>query len=160
MSLASPAGSGVTASSIRSLLDQCIAERSAAMEVSNDQMLVTRAMAARSGCEDMKARLDNYHDDDFVEVAALRVPSDVRADFLPAELRSVFDSVGLHPTAFGVERDNQHLLTNIRTIWRPRSCPDGIFDRRKHPDRESQTEPIVPSRQSIDYIQTVSSSVL
>ena len=98
MSLASPAASGVTASSVRSLLDQCIAENMAAIQSNNDKAFLTRSFAARSACEDIRAQLAEYHDDDLVDVAAIRLPADIEPDFLPAELRSMFD-FGSHPSA-------------------------------------------------------------
>ena len=98
MSLASPAASGVTASSIRSILDQCIAENMAAIQINNDKAFLTRSFAARSVCEDIRAQLADYHDDDLVDVAAIRLPDETDLDFLPAELRSMFD-YGSHPSA-------------------------------------------------------------
>ena len=98
MSLASPAASGVTASSIRSILDQCIAENMAAIQINNDKAFLTRSFAARSVCEDIRAQLADYQDDDLVDVAAIRLPDEADLDALPAELRSWFD-LGSHPSA-------------------------------------------------------------
>ena len=86
MSLASPAQSGVTASSVRTILDKCIAENMAAIQVNNDKAFLTRSFAARSVCEDIRAQLVDYQDDDLVDVAAIRLPADMEQDFLPAEL--------------------------------------------------------------------------